>query len=99
MSIVDDLVAAKALINTPEKWGKGARRRPCKCAADAIGDVAFDFGNWHPRNPREEAMAVALMGDKHDSALFALIEFNDAGNTTHADVMALFDRAISKAGA
>lgn len=91
MTVRDDLIAAKALIDTPEKWcqgtataGYGARL----CAIRAAGGARY-------RNKDAVAALKAALpiGEK------SLPRFNDSPDTTHADVMALFDRAIEAAAA
>jgi hypothetical protein len=99
MNLRDHLIQAKALIAAPEEWGKGADR-DCLCIADAVrvGDVQDD------RDPRAKVAMVALeralpadfRADPHDWD-HPVVQFNDAPETTHADVMALFDRAIAAA--
>lgn len=102
-SLSDQLKAAKALIDTPEKWTKGAFARDrdgddvyetdgdtavCWCAVGAINKA---FG-CHAGLTVVQALYAALPAD------FQLVaSFNDHPDTTHADVMALFDRAIAEA--
>ena len=95
MATADDLRAAKALIDTPEKWIKGEfSRNGCYCAAGAIAAAvghnpraAWARGSrWREA---KDALELALEGD------LLLPEYNDAPDTTHADVMSLFDRAIA----
>jgi hypothetical protein len=95
MSVVDDLIAARALIENPENWIKGENfrlvdGRACYCmdgALQAVG-VGVDGDAWWALNDH-------LGGYTH----LGLIWFNDAAATTHSDVMALFDRAIDAARA
>jgi hypothetical protein len=85
-SVVENLKAAKALIDTPEKWGKDSFCSNGKrCAFGAlIGVGAF-------KAPEIRALELA-----HPEGTFgAVASFNDAPDTTHADIMALFDRAIA----
>jgi hypothetical protein len=99
-TVRENLIAAKALIDTPEKWGKGdGMSQPvgCHCAESACAAVASDF------NKRERlwtALGLALPGDwkrKFEKEEVSTHHFNDHPDTTHADIMALFDRAISAA--
>lgn len=81
------LIAAKALIDSPEKWGKGGiddlRKKPCAFLAccevrgGRLDDIAWD--------------AVVLLGKAAGSPIMTR---NDEPGTTHADVMAWFQRAI-----
>ena len=88
---------AKALIDTPEKWIKGHSRKvvngvTCHCADGAVWSLThldpLDLNYF----PAVRALSVAATGraiaDGH-------VWFNDRQSTTHADVMALFDRAIA----
>lgn len=102
MSVRDDLIAAKALIDTPEKWdnrGPGRVRNGvyARCIFIALGEIVI--------GPRRLAMAAILSksipwkwllrvwgADGDDRRIIWL---NDHPATTHADIMALFDRAIA----
>lgn len=95
MSLKDDLIAAKALIDTPEKWIRGAfRNAHGYCLLGAVREVAA-----------RKAPEACWYDSKMLDALWAHIPgpyanpvgFNDRPNTTHADIMALFDRAIEAA--
>lgn len=107
----DDLIAAKALIDTPEKLGKGMRsffdapervdRGLPVCAAGACAAVVGSTSGGE----RYSRMHLALVGalppgvkwPEEESPGAALPYFNDDPDTTHADIMALFDRAIASA--
>lgn len=104
MTLASDLRAVRAVIDTPEKWTKGAFARKvngdpgsyseavCFCILGAIR-VALS-NNRFLRTDLRNHLRVALPNPiEHD----ALDDFNDAPSTTHADVMALFDVAIKKA--
>ena len=90
-SVKENLIAAKALIDTPAKWGKGCDR-VCFCALDAASAIPDAYIGVR------DALKLALPADfepdqsnwNHDVA-----QFNDEPGTTHADIMALFDRAIA----
>jgi hypothetical protein len=88
MSVRANLIKAKALIDTPEKWARGQLRTNsgCLCALGAIGMVVggepFRFDG-----PEKEALFMALP-DGYD----AVSNFND--ERSHEDVMWLFSRAI-----
>ncbi len=95
MTLHDDLVAAKALIADPAKWGKGSFALPdgCLCALGAVAKVCqFPPDRpWvgHPSDVRD-CLTRALPGSHR-----VVVSFNDHPDTTHADIMALFDRAIN----
>jgi hypothetical protein len=96
MMLRDDLIAARSLIDTPEKWRKDDSTQHDNCCAI----IAVE---------RTQARTIFAMYD----ALYLQIpqsfrtddeepgvcvgEYNDAPATTHADIMALFDRAIQAA--
>lgn len=93
---------AKALIDTPAKWTKGALARDaagtrlpwsarppydgavCFCAEGALAKAAGESLPHRPWMAMQEAVGT-------DS----LFEWNDEPTTTHAEVMAAFDRAIA----
>jgi hypothetical protein len=87
------LIAAKALIDTPEKWGKGAwRSKGCFCAIGAVLEAQGMTG----RAAYGGASELALM-DVLPRGIGSVEDFNDRPSTIHADIMALFDRAIEAA--
>jgi hypothetical protein len=97
MTVRDDLIAAKALIDTPEKWTKGAfsNGKGCRCAMGAVMTVRGG-DSYIARKPLA-ALRRQLPAEFIREDVFDVSSFNDDTATTHADIMALFDRAISKA--
>lgn len=99
MTTAEALAAARKLIDTPEKWCqnsyattiKGRPTRPldasAKCFCSA-GACLVATGNLY--SPARDALD-RLVAETHRS----VVTFNDHHSTTHADVMALFDRAIA----
>ena len=86
--VVKDLRAAKALIDTPEKWCKGAiKRGDSYCALGAIL-----YGVKHKNRERAE---TALRGALDRKWGWLVAPFNNDPETTHTDVLDLFDRAIA----
>lgn len=98
MTTLEVLRAARALVDTPEKWTQGVY------ATDSDGNtvppedddaVCFCLSGalWHadPDGPwgAYEAVGVAVRRN--------VIAFNDDEATTHADVLAGLDRAIAEA--
>lgn len=96
--LVEDLKAARAVIEKPEAWTKGKWARTkggqgvswdspeavCFCAEGAIRlTVPYD---------REVVTQSSLLGH-----YYMLAAFNDDPETTHAEILALFDNAILKA--
>lgn len=92
-SVVENLKAAKALIDTPEKWAQGPEREPCLCAIDAVSAVG---GVWEVdlSDALERALPEGFEED-HSDWNHPVAQYNDLPTTTHADIMALFDRAIA----
>jgi hypothetical protein len=89
----DILREARALIDTPEKWIKGEYGRDgCFCAAASIDHVS----QINPSTYDIKAL-VALYRNTPKPFEYELVAYNDHPDTTHADIMALFDRAISEA--
>jgi len=84
------LEAARALISDPKHWAKNeyVESGSCYCALGALGMVASGVAAnflWEDR----EALLMAL-----PVGVGSVVEFNDAVDTTHADIMDLFQRAI-----
>ncbi len=99
MTVRDDLIAARALIDTPEKWCKGGNKYErggvviSRCAIEAIGACTINDNNAFTR--ARLALVTALPpGVDYDGMVS---KFNDITATTHADILALFDRAINAA--
>lgn len=96
--LADDLRAAKALIDTPEKLAKGEYEDSSGrlCAIGALNKVMGKPVDC-PFTPSgiEAALNAAAARTSGRGAL----SFNDDPATTHADIMALFDRAIAAAEA
>lgn len=104
----DDLRSARALIEKPEAWTKGELARNasgsptsskapdavCFCAEGAVRRAV-------PDNHRFAYACDALVDVTASEAdiFIPVSAINDDPNTTHADILALFDRAIAKAGA
>jgi hypothetical protein len=87
MTVRDNLIAARALIDTPEKWVNGALQSGnCRCAVGAALDATDYLSGWEAVN----ALAKQLPSPFHH-----VPTFNDHPDTTHADILALFDRAIA----
>lgn len=100
MTVVELLQAAKEKINTPEKWCKGVYARlpngmpttssdkeACTwCMVGALRCVSNYKAN-------DLTLGKAFGVDMVER----LFNLNDRGSTTHADVMAAFDKAIALA--
>ncbi len=93
MSVKENLIAARALIDTPEKWGKGddlANGGSCvMLACSHVGrGPSLAFEDMRSALIKALPAGAPLIGP-------AVVRFNDHPDTTHADIMALFDRAIT----
>jgi hypothetical protein len=99
MSLKDDLIAARALIDTPEKWVKGKYEvNGCYCAMGAVsmavtGSADYD-SNWYVNYADK---VVAALDNRLPARFPDVAAFNDDPATTHNDVLQLFDRAIEAA--
>lgn len=91
MTVKEDLIASKALIDTPDKWINGHAHKwaggqeSCHCAWGAIVKTC------RKKSLTEQRAVIRSLGFYVDDGL---IKFNDLSSTTHSDIMALFDRAI-----
>ena len=88
------LIASKALIDTPEKWCKYHSSLSYRlCANTALNRVPIPGGAYKAGHIRGGARW--FLADNCDGFIES---FNDHPDTTHADIMALYDRAIEAAG-
>jgi hypothetical protein len=97
MSVKDDLIAARALIATPEQWAKGGdidTRAGRYCAAVACNDSRL-AGELYGALSR--AIPEGYPRPSPGGWVTDLFAYNDDPATTHNDVLALFDRAIEAA--
>ena len=80
---LDALLAARKLIENPEHWRQGPSSDTCFCAMGALGHVATGTDAlWEAQQ--------ALYGALPERG--GIANFND--NHSHAEVLALFNRAI-----
>lgn len=92
MTPAEHLRAARALIDTPERWAQHAYnvQNPdgtrCYCMLGALDQVKLDHNETC-------AFLYAAIG------MISIALWNDAPNRTHNEVMAAFDRAIALAEA
>lgn len=93
MTVKQNLIAARALIDTPEKWHRGSMRSDgCVCAMGAVADITKAAGRtgWISETREYKALRAVL-----PRAFNHVPAFNDDPATTHADIMDLFGRAIA----
>lgn len=111
--VADVLRAAKALIGVPERWTKNKEARDakgretspfsenavCWCSAGALMRVTPNTSLPVRYRRGAEAMLDSEAPKTRSFSRGPYIAFNDRRTTTHADIMALFDRAIAAAEA
>lgn len=99
---------ARELISDPERWTKGAFARnaqgasvsyrhdaaTCFCSVGAVERAAFKDG-VDDNQPISVALRALYRGKLY--AIPSIAAFNDRDDTTHGDVLAMFDRAIALA--
>lgn len=86
------LRAAKARIDSPEKWWHGefpAKHEGSTCAYLALHSIGGD--------PAMGFLCEAIGTPTKRGFCGRIAAFNDAPTTTHADIMAMYDRAIALA--
>src|SRR5262245_63957273 len=89
------LIKARALIDLPDAWCKGIAYKyrqqevVARCAQSALTDASTS---------RAKRAAWQFMTEYvlRSHGLASIANFNDLAKTTHADVLALFDRAIAE---
>lgn len=103
MSVKDDLIAARALIDTPEKWGRITRFDIAEGKVSANAAIKMVAENDYLKHSpifaeryREMHRMIERVAPALDSP-FVLATYNNDPDTTHADILALFDRAIEAA--
>lgn len=101
MSPAEQLRAAKALIDTPEKWTQGCAARDADGLSSGVCSGAVCWCAWGALakfgNPFVSPGLINLMDGAVPDDSKSFITYNDLPTTTYADVMALFDRAIDAA--
>lgn len=91
ISPTDLLVRARELIDSPEKWIKGAYEvNGCYCAQGAMYEIAP-----YPDETFCHTYDLLMQIVKRKNFV-SLTDFNDDTETTHEDIMNLFDSAIAK---
>ncbi len=101
MSLRDDLIAARALIDTPDRWKKraGDDGFGTPCCAIVAANRRSRYGTAENEAMRRSLFEQLPAAYKKHGTLYGMDVgyFNDDPATTHADILALFDRAIEAA--
>lgn len=100
-SVKETLVEARKLIEEEKNWVKGAYKRegifprsPLFCAVGTLREIDGEYEGL-----ARKALGQALQGNgPTGNGWYSVPRFNDHPNTTHADILALFDRAIAAQG-
>lgn len=94
MEAIDILKAARARIANPAAWGKGTRNRdrPMEtcCAAEAIEEAGDALSP-----ERKRAFAIFYCAAGIEQEWKSMVDWNDAPERTHAEVLKTFDLAIA----
>lgn len=97
--VLQRLIEARQLLSDPARWAKGDYCvGDAFCALGAVGMRRWELrdGMWI-RHHSDVAQATGLfLHNLLGHGMAPLPTFNDDPTTTHADVLALFDRAIAK---
>lgn len=103
-SVAETLRAARALIEDPKHWIKGAEAQTSK-RGSWVDARSPEAGAWcmigalqavdGPYEHRALALLAAVI--RPDGFPDDIGDYNDAGHRRHRDVLAKFDRAIRKA--
>lgn len=87
------LIEGRRRIEDPDRWGKGMRAHrddPATfCASEAIEDSPYCYSRTLALCALIEASAGAINNQMR------IAEWNDAPERTHAEVLALYDKAIA----
>lgn len=109
MNNVEILIKAKSFIDTPEKWHKGDwanNEGTCFCSmgaiAKALGHDVLDIMNNYKDVGQLHKHQVSLILQKAMSVdpnteKGCVADINDHDETTHAEIMGYFDKAIELA--
>ena len=103
--IRDTLIAARALIEDEERWTKGAMARdkngaPCESGGTPVcwcASGAIMMCELKKRSADSEGAMRYLREALPPWAMRNVPQFNDNSHTTHAEVLAAFDKAIDLA--
>ena len=105
-TVISNLTKAKSFISNEECWGKciffeadvpGDYQACALGALDFMGVKIPEDSEDHENQPDELCYLNEALWNLYRDQYGSVIEFNDAEETTHAQVMDLFDAAIGNA--
>ena len=112
MTAVEILTEARDFLSDPKRWCKGVygrdkhrhplisvgplKARAVKCCA--MGAIWRVEGTTEAAITARDHLNDAVYDIKHLPSSHAAVEFNDAANTKHEDLIRVFDDAIVRAG-
>lgn len=108
MDRLEVLVRAREFISDPARWTKGTAARDAEgheveprdgcafCIFGALRLAVNDQTLYDYYRQAADALCYDQFGQTGDGRWTALTEFNDAPETTHVDVIALFDKTIAR---
>lgn len=100
--VIEALRAAREKISSPERWTQGTWARGANDRVAKLGNPAVCWCIWGALVPTESTTMYGVAEDAYealrdDPAVGGCpIAYNDKATTTHADVLALFDRTIAR---
>ena len=105
MNTKEILIKAKGLIDSPEKWTQLAwarNSRQISCAMDNSDAKCFCLGSAlilasPPLEPLIVNLEIENQLPEIDGKIPSIADYNDHPDTTHEDIMNLFDKAIAAA--
>jgi len=89
-SVLSNLIAARELLSEPRRWIKGDY---CRAGSYCIYGAIHWAGEYSSIFDAEQSPTAKFLEAVAEDRILAF--WNDLPSTTHADVLALFDRAIS----
>lgn len=103
MTPLEQLRRAREHLSRPEQWFQGAASsradNPMQGALDGFPCCAVGALRWAMGAVASDGEARKLLVQALPGELASVVSFNDDPDTTHADILALFDRAIAAAEA
>ena len=100
--LLTDLLAVRELLSVPERWNKGFGARNSK--GEAVSSLSPTACAWCLKGACAQVTGIeySVVGDRFDRLIVSIrmvcgyfvSDFNDAPGRTHAEVLALIDKAI-----